>query len=147
VLHAAEHYRKVSRHVELASALEDAAVLLGEAGDAEAAAIALNESLEIYTELAASWDIRRAEERLAALGISRSVRPAEPHPDAGWESLSPLEVQIATLVAAGYSNPAIAGQLALPRRNVQTHVASVLRKLDGLSNDRVSKEERQHVPD
>lgn len=129
VLRAAEHYRNVGRRMELASVLEDAAVLLGSTGDPETAATTLNTSLEIYTDLGAGWDIRRAEARLAVLGIGRSVRAAGPNVDAGWESLSPLEVQIATLVAAGYSDPAIAGQLALPRHNIQTHVASVLSKL------------------
>lgn len=143
VLRAAQHYRKTARRMELASALEDAAVLLGAAGDAENAATTLNSSLEIYTELAARWDIRRAEARLAGLGVSRAVRPTEPRTDPGWESLSPLEVQIATLVAAGYSNPAIAGQLALPRHNIQTHVASVLSKLEGLSRKDFPDENRR----
>jgi DNA-binding SARP family transcriptional activator len=145
VLRAAEHYRKVSRRMELATALEDAAVLLAEAGATAAAAAALTESLEIYTELAAGWDVRRAENRLAALGVSRATRPAEPRPDAGWESLSPGEVRTATLAATGRGAPAAAGPADRPGRNIQTHVASVLRKLDG--GGEAPDEVRRHVED
>jgi DNA-binding NarL/FixJ family response regulator len=133
VLNAAAHYRKVGRRMELASVLEDAAVLLGEAGDNDQALAALNEAIEIYTELGGHWDVRRSEQRLAAVGVSRTLRASAPRPESGWESLSPLEVQVATLAAAGYSDPHAVGQLALPRRNIQTHVASVLSKLDGPS--------------
>jgi ATP/maltotriose-dependent transcriptional regulator MalT len=133
VLNAGAHYRKVGRRMELASVLEDAAVLLGEAGDNDQAVVTLNEAIEIYTELLAHWDVRRAEQRLAAVGVSRTVRASAPRPESGWESLSPLEVQVATLAAAGYSDPHAVGQLALPRRNIQTHVASVLSKLDSPS--------------
>jgi DNA-binding SARP family transcriptional activator len=71
-------------------------------------------------------------------------QPAEPHQNAGWESLSPVEVQTATM-AAGPANPAVAGHLDLPGRNIQTHVASVLRKLDG--GGEVQDEVRRHVED
>jgi ATP/maltotriose-dependent transcriptional regulator MalT len=147
VLRAAAHYRKVKRHMELAGALEDAAVLLGGAGQPERAATTLNEAVEIYADLSARWDISRAEDRLAALGITRSVQTAEERPDTGWEALSPLEVRVATLVAAGYSNPHIAGQLALPRRNIQTHVASVLGKLDTPSRTGIADEVYRRAQD
>jgi tetratricopeptide (TPR) repeat protein len=147
VLRAAAHYRKVMRRMELAGALEDAAVLLGEAGQPERAATTLNEAVEIYADLGARWDISRAEDRLATQGITRSVQAAEERPDTGWEALSPLEVRVATLVAAGYSNPHIAGQLALPRRNIQTHVASVLGKLDAPSRTGIADEVQRRAQD
>ncbi|MEV4320370.1 BTAD domain-containing putative transcriptional regulator [Actinocrispum sp. NPDC049592] len=147
VLRAAAHYRKVRRRMELAEALEDAAVLLGTAGHTDRASTTLNEAVEIYADLSARWDISRAEDRLGSLGITRSVQAAAERPDTGWEALSPLEVRVATLVAAGYSNPHIAGQLALPRRNIQTHVASVLGKLDTQTRTGIADEVNRRAQD
>ncbi len=140
VLNAAAHYRKVGRRMELGSVLEDAAVLLGEVGDTTRAVRALNETVEIYGDLGAHWDIRRAEQRLAAVGVSRTVHTSSAATDSGWDSLSPLEVQVATLAAAGYSDPHAVAQLALHRRNIQTHVASVLSKLDDPSRHEAAEE-------
>ncbi|GIE98352.1 BTAD domain-containing putative transcriptional regulator [Paractinoplanes rishiriensis] len=47
---AAEHYRTVGRRVELAAALEDAALLAGEPPD---------EALRIYASMSARWDVAR----------------------------------------------------------------------------------------
>ncbi|HEV7649813.1 MAG TPA: BTAD domain-containing putative transcriptional regulator [Actinophytocola sp.] len=128
VLRAAAHYRKVGRRVELADALADAGVLLGRSGAAADAAAVLSESLEVYTELATGWDIRRAGERLAEVGAGTVAQPAGPWLGADWESLSPGEVRNATLAASGYADPA--GRGGPGRRSIQTHVAGVLRRLD-----------------
>jgi DNA-binding SARP family transcriptional activator len=61
---AAEHYRRVGRRVELAAALEDAAVLGGEAPD---------EARQIFTSLSARWDVAR-------LAVPGEPRPREPRP-------------------------------------------------------------------
>jgi DNA-binding SARP family transcriptional activator len=125
VLRAAGHYRKVGRRVELADALADASVLMGRSG---AASAALTESLEIYTEVAAGWDLRRAGDRVAEVGVGAVAQPAGAWLGTGWESLSPNEVRTATLAASGYADPAESG--VAPRRSIQTHVAGVLRRLD-----------------
>ena len=44
-------------------------------------------------------------------------------------ALTVTEHRVAALVAAGFSNPAIAAQMFLSRRTVQTHVSSILAKL------------------
>ncbi|GAA4531819.1 BTAD domain-containing putative transcriptional regulator [Amycolatopsis samaneae] len=140
VLAAVDHYRRVGRVVELGTALEDAAVLLARRGDTEAARTAFAESSARYADLSANWDLERATARLAALGIRRdTAAPRVPAPR-GWESLSPVEISIARLVAAGHSNPAIAEHLDLPRRTVQAHVARLLGKLGTTSRDRVAAE-------
>ncbi|MFD9963445.1 BTAD domain-containing putative transcriptional regulator [Amycolatopsis sp. NPDC058986] len=140
VLAAVGHYRRVGRVVELATALEDAAVLLARHGDLDAARAAFDESTGHYADLSAAWDLERATKRLAAFGVHRDLTAPQPRSRRGWESLSPVEIDIARLVAAGHSNPAIAMRLGLPRRTVQAHVARLLGKLGTASRDRVAEE-------
>jgi len=134
VLAAAEHYRGVGRQVELASALEDGAVLLARRNRVDEARTAFREAIELFEELSARWDIRRAESRLAAYDIHRAG-PDSPRrqPSEGWEALSPIEMRVATLVGEGRSNPDIASLLRLPRRTVQAYVDQVLVKLNAQS--------------
>ncbi len=138
VLATAEHFRAVGRRPELASALEDAAVLLARAGRLDAAHAAFEEAAELYTALAARWDLRRAETRLRRLGVRRGALFSPIRPGHGWESLTPIEVRIAGLVAEGRSNPDIAAELSLPRRTVQAHVARLLGKLETPSRSGVA---------
>jgi DNA-binding SARP family transcriptional activator/tetratricopeptide (TPR) repeat protein len=69
-LAAATHYRAVSRRLELAATLEDAAVLLARARRTDEAVTAFDEAVRIFTGLNARWDVRRAERRLSPLGIT-----------------------------------------------------------------------------
>ncbi|MCC8246901.1 BTAD domain-containing putative transcriptional regulator [Saccharothrix luteola] len=64
VLAAAARYRAVGRPVELAEALEDAAVLLAARGDRAAAEAAFREALAGYERLGAVHDVRRARVRM-----------------------------------------------------------------------------------
>ncbi|GAA1981988.1 BTAD domain-containing putative transcriptional regulator [Amycolatopsis minnesotensis] len=129
MLDVAEHYRRVGRYLEMASALEDAAVLLARDNRPENARSALEQAISEFSRLGARWDIRRAETRLSALGVTAGRARPEVRPSSGWASLSDVEVEIAHLVAEGRSNPDIASELALPRRTVQAHVARLLGKL------------------
>ncbi|MTD55840.1 AAA family ATPase [Amycolatopsis sp. RM579] len=135
VLAAAAHYRQVGRIVELANAQEDAAALLAAQGDLAAAQTSFDEATDVYADLSARWNLERAQARLSRFGIRRRAMAAPPRSQQGWDSLSPVEVDIARLVATGYPNPAIAAQLGLPRRTVQAHVARLLAKLDTASRD------------
>ena len=56
-------------------------------------------------------------------------RPAEPRP-LGAERLTSREREIVQLLAEGYSNKAIASRLDLSVKTVETHRASVMRKLE-----------------
>lgn len=140
ILAAADHYRRVGRVVELAGALEDAAAQLAGRNEIEAAQAAFDEATDVYAELSARWNLERADARLSRFGIHRRERAAPPRSQRGWESLSPVEIDIARLVAAGHPNPSIAVELGLPRRTVQAHVARLLSKLDAASRDLLARE-------
>ncbi|MFD0205058.1 MULTISPECIES: BTAD domain-containing putative transcriptional regulator [Saccharothrix] len=68
VLDAVARYRAVGRPVELAGALEDAAVLLAAQGDRAAGDAAFREALTGYESLGAVHDVRRARARMRDAG-------------------------------------------------------------------------------
>ena len=55
--------------------------------------------------------------------------PAPPEPTAGFNELTPRELEVFTLMANGLSNSEIAARLVLSEATVKTHVARVLMKL------------------
>ena len=144
LLAAADHFRAAGRRLELATTLEDASVLLGEDGDLTAARTALSEAIEVYTELRADWDTRRADARTRPYGVRRGQRGRRARPTTGWESLTPTELRVAHLVAQGRSNPDIAAALFLSRRTVQTHVSHILVKLAAHSRSEIAREAAHH---
>jgi DNA-binding CsgD family transcriptional regulator len=128
---AVAHYRMVGPAVELPAGLEDLAVVLAERGRGKEARAALNEAIALYEDTHARWDIRRAAARLRPYGIKRGI-PGRPGPRviSGWASLTPAELKVATLVAAGASTADIARDMFLSRRTVQTYISRILVKLD-----------------
>lgn len=141
VLAAAEYHKSAGRLLDRGVALEDAAVLLGCAGDTKEARAAFTEALALYEALSATSDIKRAAERLDRLGISRGRHvhrfAAQP---TGWSALTPTELKIAYLIADGLSNPDIAAELFLSRNTVQTHVSHILAKLAAHSRVAIVRE-------
>jgi DNA-binding SARP family transcriptional activator/tetratricopeptide (TPR) repeat protein/DNA-binding CsgD family transcriptional regulator len=125
VLPVVARYRELGRKFEAAMAAEDTAVLLAASGRLDEARRSFLEAVAVYAEVGAMWDVGRAESRLRPFGIRRTSRV----PASGGERLSPLELRIAELVAAGWPNPDIATQLTLPRSAVQVHVTRILQKL------------------
>ena len=67
---------------------------------------------------------RRLLDRFASLDTSERGAPPE------LDSLTPRELEILRLIAAGLSNAEIAAELVLSETTVKTHVSSVLRKLN-----------------
>jgi DNA-binding NarL/FixJ family response regulator len=90
----------------------------------------LDSALALYAKLGAAWDTSRAEARLRQVGVRRGRRQSPPErPAFGWDALTETEHKVAALVAEGRSNPDIATQMFLSRRTVQSHVSSILAKL------------------
>ncbi|MEU6073700.1 BTAD domain-containing putative transcriptional regulator [Micromonospora sp. NPDC047074] len=87
-LAAAAHYRAVGRVVELAAALEDAAVLLAAGRRPHAAARAGGEAADLYAVLGARWDLRRARRRLGGYGVDLSAGRQPEGRDAQRTSIS-----------------------------------------------------------
>lgn len=50
-------------------------------------------------------------------------------PSSGWHSLTPTELEVVALVAAGLTNPQIAAKLFVSAETVKTHVGNLLAKL------------------
>jgi DNA-binding CsgD family transcriptional regulator len=147
LLEAAELYRAGRRVLDCGMALENAAVLLAQHGQMAKARAAVAAAVEEYTRLGAVWDATRAEARMRPFGIRRGARGPRGRPSFGWEALTPTELRVVYLVADGLSNPAIAAELFLSRRTVQTHMSHILAKLDVRSRAEVAGEAARHRTD
>ncbi|MFI6095767.1 AAA family ATPase [Lentzea sp. NPDC051213] len=127
---AVAHYQELGPKVDLASALEDLAVVLAGKGENAEARDVLDQAMCLYGCVNAAWDIHRAERRLRALGVRRGVRgPRVQRAAHGWGSLTPTELKVAGLVVEGNSTPSIAKDMYLSRRTVQTHISRIITKL------------------
>ena len=140
LLAAAERYRDAGRPLLRAKALEAAAgefVCSGERGQARAA---FTRAVEIYTSLGAAMDAAQLQATFRAHGMRRGPQAKHRQAQSGWDSLTPTEAKIVTLVQGGLSNPEIAAKLLLSRRTVATHVSHILKKLDVHSRTDIARE-------
>jgi DNA-binding CsgD family transcriptional regulator len=64
-----------------------------------------------------------------AVAYARRGRGGRRRPTAGWASLTPAEREVASLVAEGLDNPAIAARLFISPRTVNSHLGRIYRKL------------------
>jgi DNA-binding CsgD family transcriptional regulator len=96
-------------------------VLVGRAcralGDEDAAALELEAARGVFEELG------------AAPALARLGSPAESRPATEVHGLTPRELQVLRLVAAGATNKAIAAELVLSERTVDRHVSNIFAKL------------------
>ncbi|MFC5291239.1 ATP-binding protein [Actinokineospora guangxiensis] len=81
---------------------------------------------ERYHALGATHDAARCRHLLRCLGI---VTPSRQGRRGYGERLSPRELEVARLLAAGYTNTKIAETLFLSARTIEHHTSRVLRKL------------------
>ena len=91
-------------------------IACGDLGDTEGADLEHEAARRAFAELGAVTDL----ERLAGPGDAAS--PAR-------DGLSPREVEVLTLVAAGKTNKAIALELFISEKTVGRHVSNILAKL------------------
>ncbi|MEV5542321.1 AAA family ATPase [Saccharopolyspora shandongensis] len=146
-----EAYRQMEQPLKRAQALEDSAVLHARRGDLGAARGAYVEAIRIYTDLGAKWDLLRADSRLRPYG-TRRLRARRRSATTGWEALTPTELRVARLVAAGHANADIAAILFASRRTIEVHVSRILAKLGARSRVEIAIEAArqpsldQHVP-
>ncbi len=91
---AVDLFEHALRPLELAAALEDLGAELN-LTDRESAVDALDRTLELYTELGATWDARRVRSHLRELGVRRRLVSAEPETN-GWAAMTAAELAVAT---------------------------------------------------
>jgi DNA-binding CsgD family transcriptional regulator/tetratricopeptide (TPR) repeat protein len=89
---------------------------------------ALAEALAVHERLGATWYADRVRRKLRGSGV------AVPRPWRGGrrgygDELSPRELEVARLIAEGWTNPQIAERLYLSPRTVGHHVSNAMRKL------------------
>jgi DNA-binding CsgD family transcriptional regulator/tetratricopeptide (TPR) repeat protein len=123
---AIERFRLTPRRLALAGALEDAALVTDDAGQAR---LWGTEAIEIVTECGA----KRAQLRLSAglgarhapaLGAAAMFRDTSP-----LAQLTPAERNVAILVAGGLKNRQVAIELFLSRHTVDSHLRKIFVKL------------------
>jgi DNA-binding CsgD family transcriptional regulator len=140
LLVAAERYSDAGRPLMRAKALEAAAGAFVSSDDRDQARAAFTQAVEIYNSLGAVTDVARLQARFRAHGIRRGPHTKHRRVQSGWDSLTPAESKIASLVEEGLSNPEIAAQLFLSRRTIATHVSHILKKLDVNSRIDIARE-------
>jgi len=86
-------------------------------GDRDSAALELEAARDVFSELSAAPDVARID----ALSGGAAA--------AGTHGLTPRELQVLRLVAAGQTNKAIAAALVLSERTVDRHVSNIFSKL------------------
>ncbi len=87
-------------------------------GDRAGGRMELEAARAAYESLGARPDVARLDALLAN------------RPDAGGHGLTPREIQVLRLVAAGKSNKEVANALSLSVKTVERHVGNILTKLD-----------------
>ncbi|MGP4022065.1 helix-turn-helix transcriptional regulator [Actinomadura sp. 3N407] len=78
----------------------------------------------------ATWDEGFALSLDDAVDLATRGRGTRERPTIGWESLTPTELKVASLVVEGLTNPEIGDRLFISRATVKTHLAHIYRKLD-----------------
>jgi DNA-binding NarL/FixJ family response regulator len=122
---ALRHAWQAWQELEVPYAAARVRVLLGLAcralGDHDTAALELKAARGVFTQLGAASDLARVE------SLTRRAPSIETH------RLTPRELQVLRLVAAGKTNKAIAAELVLSERTVDRHVSNIFTKLGVLS--------------
>ncbi|WP_345195814.1 ATP-binding protein [Streptomyces lavendulae] len=118
------------RPLPLAAASADLGRALLTAGD-PAATPALTRAHDIYAQAGADVeaDRVRADLERATSRSGRRTGGLRPRPAQGWDALTASERKVARLIAAGHTNRSAAEALVVSPHTVNTHLASIFRKL------------------
>ncbi|WP_067903558.1 ATP-binding protein [Nocardia vaccinii] len=135
---SADLFGTAGRPFYTAHAYENLAAVYAQAGRTDAARSASDSAVELYAGMDARWAVARADARLRGLGLRHGRRGPRNRPKSGWAALTPTERRVADFVTEGLSNSQIAAQMLLSRRTVQTHVSSILAKLDFTSRVQIA---------
>jgi DNA-binding CsgD family transcriptional regulator len=90
----------------------------------------LEEALDRYDAIGASWYASRANARLREIGGRRGARGSRRRALSGWESLTSSELAVVELVAEGLTNREVAKRLFISPHTVNSHLRHSFRKLD-----------------
>ncbi len=97
-------------------------------GDYESAVALARQALGV-DRLEAEWSAGEAQQMYQALAKASTAGRRGKRPTSGLEALTPAELEVAGLAAFGLTNEAIAKQLVVSRRTVETHLQRAYAKL------------------
>jgi DNA-binding CsgD family transcriptional regulator len=121
-LRSLRHAFDVWQRIEAPYAAARVRILIGLAcralGDEDGAALEIDAARSVFERLGATPDLVRIESLLKADAASHA------------HGLTPRELQVLRLVAAGATNKAIANELSLSEKTIDRHVSNILTKLD-----------------
>ena len=115
---AVEAWRRVEAPYEAARVRVLAGLACRALGDDEGAGLELDAARTIFEQLGAASDLARVE------SLAKIAPSGHPH------GLTPRELQVLRLVAAGKTNKAIAAELFLSERTIDRHASNIFNKLD-----------------
>jgi DNA-binding CsgD family transcriptional regulator len=93
----------------------------------------------------AAWAEGEALSLDDAIKYAQRGRGDRKRPSAGWESLTPAELNVVKLVGEGLSNRDIAARLFVSARTVQAHLSHVYSKLAVTSRVQLAREAARHT--
>lgn len=125
---AAAAWQALPRPYDALLAREQQARSLLAVGDDRAALPILSGIHDLLRALGASGDADRVARALRELGVSGQVSRGRGRPGYG-AGLSPRELEVVRLVAAGSTNQQVADALVVSRQTVASHVQSAMRKM------------------
>jgi DNA-binding CsgD family transcriptional regulator len=125
---AVETLRGSPARIELARALVDLGGVLGRVGKRKEARVPLEEAMRIAQVCGAGGIEERARSALVATGARPRRRALS-----GIEALTPSELRVADVIAAGMTNREAAEALFLSEKTVEGHLGRIFRKL-GISS-------------
>jgi len=129
---ACEQWRALDAPYETARTRVHIGIACRTLGDEDSAALELDAAHRVFAELGAAPDLARVDQ------LTRKQPVAAAH------GLTPRELQVLRLVAAGKTNHAIAADLVVAEKTVDRHVTNIFTKLGVSSRAASTAYEYQH---